>query len=119
MRRDLLERSVLPEQHVFADLPEVGVWIEVGGIDVILNTVRSQVFNPDIFTNFGIDLLSKSLLVVKSTNHFHDAFSRISKDILYASVDGPYPNDPATNDYRNLTRDIWPRVENPHGTVIE
>ena len=95
------------------------VWIEVGGIDGILNTVRSQVFNPDIFTNFGIDLLSKSLLVVKSTNHFHDAFSRISKDILYASVDGPYPNDPATNDYRNLTRDIWPRVENPHGTVIE
>ena len=93
------------------------VWIDVAGIDVILNTVRSQVFNPDIFTNLGIDPATKAVLVVKSTNHFHDAFSRISDDILYASVDGPYPNDPATNDYKNLTRDIWPRVENPHPAV--
>lgn len=91
------------------------VWIEVEGIDVILNSVRSQVFNPDVFSNFGIDPNSKTLLVVKSTNHFQDAFSRISDNILYAAVDGPYPNNPVTNDYRNLTRKIWPRVEAPHG----
>lgn len=92
------------------------VWIDVGGIDVILNTVRSQVFNPDIFSNLGIDPTRKALLVVKSTNHFHDAFSRISENILYAAVDGPYPNDPATNDYKHMIRAIWPRVENPHAT---
>lgn len=90
------------------------VWIEVNGIDVILNTVRSQVFNPDIFTNLGIDPLQKNLLVVKSTNHFHDAFSRIASSIIYAAVDGPYPNDPVTNRYQHLSRDIWPRVDNPH-----
>ena len=89
-------------------------WLDVDGIDVILNTVRSQVFNPDIFSNLGINPEAKDLLVVKSTNHFHDAFSRISNNILYAAVDGPYPNDPAANDYQHLTRDIWPRVENPH-----
>ena len=91
------------------------VWIELGGIDVILNTVRSQVFNPDIFANLGIDPDRKKLLVVKSTNHFHDAFSRISDHILYVAVDGPYPNDPTSTPYRNLTRKIWPRVEDPHG----
>lgn len=91
------------------------VWIEVGGIDVILNSVRSQVFNPDVFSNFGIDPKCKKILVVKSTNHFHDAFSRISGNILYAAVDGPYPNKPCDNVYRNLVRKIWPRVENPHG----
>ena len=90
------------------------VWIEVGGIDVILNSVRSQVFNPDVFSNFGIDPTQKNLLVVKSTNHFHDAFAKISDDILYAAVDGPYPNRPETNAYQNLTRKIWPRVENPN-----
>lgn len=95
------------------------VWIDVGGIDVILNTVRSQVFNPDIFSNLGIDPTQKSLLVVKSTNHFHDAFSRISDDILYAAVDGPYPSDPATNDYKHLTREIWPRMEHPHDTITD
>lgn len=90
------------------------VWIEVNGIDIILNSVRSQVFNPDVFSNFGIDLMRKKILVVKSTNHFQDAFSRISANILYAAVDGPYPNNPKTNAYRNLIRQIWPRVENPH-----
>ncbi|MFK7858339.1 MAG: M81 family metallopeptidase [Granulosicoccus sp.] len=89
-------------------------WIQVDGIDVILNTVRSQVFNPDIFSNNGIDPLKKALLVVKSTNHFHDAFSSIATSIYYAAVDGPYPNDPVTNDYQLLVRDIWPRVSNPH-----
>ncbi|MEW7009310.1 M81 family metallopeptidase [Lentilitoribacter sp. EG35] len=92
------------------------VWIEVEGIDVILNSVRSQVFNPDVFSNFGIDPKRKKLLVVKSTNHFQDAFSRISDNILYAAVDGPYPNNPKTNNYQNLNREIWPRVETPHGS---
>ena len=90
------------------------VWIDVAGIDVILNSVRSQVFNPDIFSNLGIDPFKKALLVVKSTNHFHDAFSRISDQILYAAVDGPYPSNPVTTAYTRLARPIWPRVENPH-----
>ena len=90
-------------------------WIEIDGIDVVLNTVRSQVFSPDVFSNLGINPLEKSLLVVKSTNHFHDAFSHISHEILYAAVDGPYPNNPASNEYNNLNRSIWPRVEDPHG----
>jgi len=90
-------------------------WIEVNGVDVILNTNRSQVFNPDIFTNMGIDLGSKSLLVVKSTNHFYAAFSEIAALVMYAAVEGPYPNNPITNDYKHLSRSIWPRDENPHG----
>ncbi len=94
-------------------------WIEVGGVDVILNTVRSQVFNPDIFSNLGIDPTKRSILVVKSTNHFHDAFSRIAAEILYAAVDGPYPNDPVANGYQNLTRAIWPLTEHPHGLDTE
>ena len=87
------------------------VWIQVDGIDVILNTVRSQVFNPDIFSNMGINPLEKSLLVVKSTNHFVAAFAKITPSILYAAVDGPYPNDPITNNYQHLQRNIWPRIK--------
>lgn len=90
------------------------VWISVSGIDVILNTVRSQIFSPDAFSNLGIDPLTRKLLVVKSTNHFHDAFSRIAPDIIYAAIEGPYPNDPARTPYRNLMRPIWPRVTDPH-----
>jgi len=90
------------------------VAIRIKGLRVVLNTVRSQIFSPDAFSNMGIDPAAMKILVVKSTNHFHDAFSRIAFDILYAAVDGPYPNDPATNTYHTLTRAIWPRVEDPH-----
>lgn len=115
---EILIRNIVPNavQSFGQSIVPLGnsVWIEVGGIDVILNSVRSQVFNPDIFSNLGIDPMSRKVLVVKSTNHFHDAFSRIASEILYAEISGPYPNDPATNEYRNLKRAIWPRVENPH-----
>ena len=90
------------------------VWIEVGGVDVILNTIRSQVFHPNVFSNFGIDPKERSILVIKSTNHFHDAFSIIASKILYVTVDGPYPSNPSTNGYRNLSRKVWPLEENPH-----
>ena len=90
------------------------VWISVEGVDIILNTVRSQIFSPDAFSNLGIDPAKRKVLVVKSTNHFHDAFLPVASEILYAAVDGPYPNDPATNAYTKLTRAIWPRVEDPH-----
>lgn len=90
------------------------VWIDVGKLSVILSSVRSQVFNPDIFTNFGIQPLEKSILVVKSTNHFYDAFSHISNEILYAAVEGTYPSDPKNTNYKHLKRPIWPRMGTPH-----
>ena len=92
------------------------VLIEVEGIEIVLNSVRSQVFSPDVFLNLGVDPQQKDMLLVKSTNHFHDAFSRFAQEILYAAVDGLYPNDPATNGYRRLRREIWPLVEDPHGS---
>ncbi|OED36450.1 microcystin LR degradation protein MlrC-like protein [Chromatiales bacterium (ex Bugula neritina AB1)] len=90
------------------------VWIDVDGISVILNSVRSQVFDPSVFYNMGIDPTEKNLLIVKSTNHFYAAFSEIASTILYAEVDGPYPNNPLSTPYKNLTRPIWPRALNPH-----
>ena len=84
------------------------------GVEVILNTNRAQVFEPDLFSNLGIDPTKRRLLIVKSTNHFHRGFQPIAPTILYANVEGPYPSNPATNGYRNLTRPIWPIVENPH-----
>lgn len=88
-------------------------WITVGGIDVVLSTVRSQTFCPDAFPNLGIDFAGKHILVVKSTNHFQAAFSKVASRILYVAVAGSYPSDLSTNNYTRLTRPIWPRVEDP------
>jgi microcystin degradation protein MlrC len=80
-------------------------------IDVILNTNRTQTFDPDIFSNLGIDFAKKDLLLVKSTNHFQAAFKPIAREVLYARVPDPYPDDPRVTDYRKLTRPVWPRVD--------
>ncbi len=83
------------------------------GIEVILNTVRAQGFDPSLFTALGLDPRAQRILVVKSTNHFHAAFQPIAAEILYCSAGRPYPNDPATTPYRQVRRDIWPRLADP------
>ncbi|SFR54487.1 Microcystin degradation protein MlrC, contains DUF1485 domain [Yoonia tamlensis] len=83
------------------------------GIEVILNTVRAQSYDPSLFAVMGIDPLAQKILVIKSTNHFYAAFAPIASEILYCAAGKPYPNDPATNPYRFVRDDIWPRVENP------
>ena len=80
-------------------------------------TVRVQSYDPSLFTAVGIDPLAKDILLIKSTNHFYAAFSKIVSEILYCSAGRPYPNDPATTPYRRARRDIWPMIADPHGTV--
>lgn len=90
--------------------------IKLHGIDVILSSVRVQSYDPSLFTALGVDPLSKQLLVIKSTNHFYAAFSKIAAEILYCSAGSPYPNNPSVTPYRRARRDIWPIVADPHGT---
>ena len=89
------------------------VRLEGTNIEVILNTNRTQTFEPDIFSNLGIDPRSKDMLLVKSTNHFHAGFEPVAAEIIYIDAGAPYPSNPKTTNYRKLARDIWPRVENP------
>jgi microcystin degradation protein MlrC len=93
------------------------VAIRIGGVEIILNSVRSQAFSPDLFSNLGIDPSTRRILIVKSTNHFRAAFAPIAAEILYASIDGLYPSNPLTNGYSKLSRPVWPIVENPHGEM--
>lgn len=89
--------------------------IEFDGIEVILNSTRAQSFDPSLFSAMGIDPSARKILLIKSTNHFYDSFSRIASRIIYAAAGKPYPNNPATTPYRKARKDIWPRVENPFG----
>ncbi|MBJ3786138.1 M81 family metallopeptidase [Devosia sediminis] len=88
-------------------------WVHFDGIDVILNSTRAQSFDPSLFSALGINPTSKKILLIKSTNHFYDSFSRIASEIIYCSAGKPYPNRPAETAYRKARRDIWPMVENP------
>lgn len=87
---------------------------ERGGIDVLVGSVRSQVFDPEVFVLHGIDVATYDLVVLKSSQHFRAGFADVATGIVTADspglttlrvenfshprVDGPrWPLDPATS----------------------
>jgi microcystin degradation protein MlrC len=96
--------------------PAALVRIEGTEIDIVLNTNRTQTFEPDIFSNLGIDPMAKDILLIKSTNHFYAGFAPIAAEVIYVSAPSSYPSNPRATNYRKLTRPIWPRVPDPWKT---
>lgn len=113
-------KAVVPDavQHFRDSVVPLGdsATVEFDGIEVVLNSNRAQSFEPDLFSNLGIDPLRKKMLVLKSANHFFGAFSKIASRIIYIDAGGPYPGDPFKVGYKNLKRPIWPLDPDPHGT---
>ena len=90
------------------------VWVRAdGGLDLVLNTVRTQVFHPDAFAAVGLDPAAKKIVVVKSTQHFHAGFAPIAKEIVYVAAPGAIAPDFAAIPYTKLAKPYWPRVEDP------
>ncbi len=82
--------------------------IDADGIEIVLTSTRTQAFGRDLFTQFGIDLAAKKLIVVKSSQHFHAAFAPIAKAVLYLAAPGVLTADIASLPYRRIQRPIWP-----------
>jgi len=99
--------------------------IRVGGIDVVLNTARTQAFGRELFTNVGIDPLSKKLLVLKSSNHFMAGYGGFIAGVVHAHSDGLLRRDDfRLIPYTRVKRPIWPLDDSPtpgllpiHGTA--
>ncbi len=84
------------------------VCVEADGLTLILSAVRTQCFAAEAFTSFGIDLAAKSVVVVKSSNHFEASFRHVSDRIVVVSTPGALTPDPRLLPYRKVTRPIWP-----------
>ena len=112
-----VERIVTGAEQTFGGVRNrIGdaVWVRAeGGLDLVLNTVRTQVFHPLAFTAVGLDPGAKKIVVVKSTQHFHAGFAPIAKEILYVAAPGAIAPDFAAIPYTKLAKPYWPRVEDP------
>ncbi|HJS90832.1 MAG TPA: M81 family metallopeptidase [Steroidobacteraceae bacterium] len=91
-------------------------WLEIGGIDVVLMSVRTQIFSPDAFTGLGIDLGSKRIIALKSSWHFQANFGPVADELIPVATPGALQMDFAAIDYRKK-RDqrFFPRVADPLG----
>jgi microcystin degradation protein MlrC len=85
--------------------------LRVGGIDVVLNTLRQQTHSLHCFTEAGIDPRAKRILVVKSSQHFWQHFASIASRILYCDAPGTLSSDLRSLPYRKLRRPVWPLDE--------
>lgn len=86
----------------------LSVAVRIEGVDVVLNSIRQQVFAPECFTGLGIDLAKKSLVVVKSTQHFRALFDPISSATVYCGAPGTLNFDLSSLPYKALSRPLWP-----------
>lgn len=93
--------------------------VELDGIEIIIHSHRTQTYEPDAFSNLGIDPLAKDILVVKSTNHFYHGFAKITDHIYYVNAPTCYPNDPRTTPYQKVRHPLWPADELEWQEVIE
>ena len=102
-------------QHEGAILSPCGdaAALHVAGIDVIVGSRRSQVFSPDVWTNFGIDAAAKDVLIVKSSQHFYAGFEPIASEILYMAAPGAVPVRIVDIPFERLARDAYPWVADP------
>ena len=88
--------------------------VSIGDLDVVLATGRAQTFSPEAFTGLRHRPLGQEgIVVVKSSNHFSAAFSKIAAAIHYLDCGGPFPHDPAKITYTRARRPLAPMDPNP------
>ena len=82
--------------------------VEAEGVQIVLISVRNQAMGTDLFTNLGVDLGAKKIIVVKSSQHFYASFSKVAKKVIYVAAPGAVTVDLKTLPYRKIQRPKWP-----------
>lgn len=90
------------------------IWVQLdNGVDLVLISNRTQTFHPGAFEQFGIDVKSKAIIVVKSTQHFHAGFAPIAGETLHVEAPGAMRSDFADIPFQKVRGPYWPRVADP------
>jgi len=77
-------------------------------VDIILSSTRQQVLSPECFTNLGVNLDEKKLIVVKSAQHFQATFVDLNRPILFIDAPGTLSYNSAVLRLTDLARPLWP-----------
>ncbi len=82
--------------------------LTVGGIDILVVSVPHQMLDLSQFTTFGIEPATKSVIALKSMQHFRAAFGPIAGRVVVCDSGALCTPDYATLPYRNVPRPIFP-----------
>lgn len=87
--------------------------VEAEGIQLLLASLRCQVFAPNAFTNLGIALDTARIIVVKSSHHFWAKFAPIAGAVYHVDSPGALQLNFAALPYKKRHPNYWPRVADP------
>jgi microcystin degradation protein MlrC len=116
--RVTVRKVVTDAMQSFGHGPDKAQWrlgdavaLSVNGIDIVVNSIRTQPFSPEVFTNLGINPAEKRVLVVKSMQHFYAGFAPIAAEVLYVAAPGALTPDFKALPYQKVKRNMWPLSE--------
>ena len=89
--------------------------VRVHGIEVLLNTRRTGVFSPTMFTRHGIKLESKQVIGLKNLYRHTDIFAPMVRGQLYVATPGACPPDWQSIPFKRIPRPMWPLDPDPLG----
>ena len=82
--------------------------LRIGGIDVVTISSRIQTIDLQVFLSQGIDPAARSVVVVKSVQHFRAAYAPIAREIVLVDSGGICSPDITRLKFTKLRRPIWP-----------
>lgn len=82
--------------------------LAIDDIDVIVTSNRLQTTDLQVFLSQGIDPRAKSVLAVKSAQHFRAAYAPIARKIMLPDGGALCSPDLTRFPYKKLRRPVWP-----------
>jgi len=82
--------------------------IQVGDIEILVVSVRSQMLDLQQFRAFGIDPAKKTIVALKSMQHFRAAFEPIAGEVIVCDSGALCTPDLSLLPYVNVPRPIFP-----------
>ena len=83
------------------------------GIDILVNSIRCQVFTPEPYKAVGLDLSKKNVIILKSAQHFFKKFKKISPDISYVATPGNFSPIVTNLKFEFADTSIYPWIKDP------
>lgn len=107
----------ISDGHLVGDGPMMGglplyfgptAVLRVGGIDILVVTERGQMLDLQQFRAFGIEPTAKSVLALKSMQHFRAAFEPIAGQVIVCDSGALSTPQMSRRPYVNAPRPIYP-----------
>lgn len=82
--------------------------LQVGGLDIIVSSIKGQLLDEQFFLLHGIDVTTYKIVALKSSQHFRAGFEPLAAQIISVDSPGIATMDLTSFDYQRLERPIFP-----------